>query len=227
MDDYGLQIYREERAARLRRFIVSTAFFAVIAVLLFALEANAQPLEAPTSTHSSQAAGQAIDWTQIILQVLMGFLALAGTVMTTVLIPSARAWLQAKASGEQANAVTKVLVGATLKLDTFIESGMAQVWGVFERDMADAMRPESEGGATVTPAELETAKGHVLAEVKKYLGTAGLAQLQSALGFGGELLEQFLKAQIEKKVQAAQEAGSIAAANVTSGQAAAAALSKL
>lgn len=198
-------------------------WFAALVVALVAGVALAQVVSSP----SSQAASIGIDWTQIILRVLMGLGAIIGTVLTTVLLPAAKRWAEAKAAEQGASATTKILVGATLKLDGFVEAGVAQCWSVFERDMADAAKPDSDGGSTVTPAELAKAKDDVLAAVKSYLGTAGMAQLSGVLGIGGELLNSYLRAQIDKKVQAAQAAGSVAAAGVTTGQAAAAALSSI
>lgn len=168
-----------------------------------------------------------IDWTQIVLRVVMSLVGIIGTVLTAVLLPAARAWLAAKASDQGASAATKLLVGATMKLDTFVEAGVAQAWRVFEKDMSDAQKPDSDGGAFVTPAELQKAKDDVLAAVKGYLGAQGLAELTGVLGFGGEMLDAYLRAQIDKKVQAAKDAGSVAAASVTTGQAAAEALSRL
>jgi len=168
-----------------------------------------------------------LDWTQLLIRGLMGLGGLLGTLVTALLLPAARAWLTAKAADQNASVGVKLLVGATLKLDTIVEAAVAQAWSVFERDMADAQKPDSPGGAFVTAEELQKAKDDVLASVKTYLGQQGLAELESALGFGGSLLEQYLKAQIEKKVQAAKEAGSVAAASVTTGQAAAAVISRL
>lgn len=168
-----------------------------------------------------------IDWTQIILQVLMGLGAVVGTIVPAVLVPALRSWLQAQANDKNASTSVKLLANASLKLESFIEAGIADAWKVFDADMRAARDEGSDGGSKVTPAELEKAKADVLAAVKGYLGTAGLAQLSGVLGFGGEMLEQYLKAQVEKKVQAAQEAGSAAAASVSTGEAAAAALSKL
>jgi hypothetical protein len=214
--------------ARARGILGWLGVAAVAGAVLFARIAfgNTPPLDQLPSV--AAAPSQAVvDWTQIILAVIGGIGAILGTILTTVLLPAARQWLIAKRDDANASTGTKLLIGASLKLDGFIEAGIAQVWHVFDADLKAARAPDSDGGATVTPAELEKAKADVLLEVKNYLGTAGLAQLQGVLGFGGELLNSYLKAQIEKKVQAAQEAGSIAAAGVTTGQQAAAALSKL
>lgn len=211
---------------KLKPIVAFLAWPAAFLVLLLAgiAFANAPPLD---QLPAIAPAAPTIDWTQIILRVLMAVGALAGTVITTVLLPAARIWLQAKAADQHATAATKLLVGATMKLDTFIEAGVAQGWRVFEQDMADAQKPDSDGGAFVTAAELQKAKDDVLAAVKSYLGSAGLAQLTSVLGFGGEMLDAYLRAQIEKKVQAAKDAGSVAAASITTGPAAAAALARL
>lgn len=202
----------------------------LIAVLFFVAQVawgSTPPLDQLPATPAAVTVPSSIDWTQIILAVLGGIGAILGTIMTGVLLPAAKQWLVAKRDDANASTGTKLLIGATLKLDSFIEAGVAQVWHVFEADLQAAKDPSSDGGATVTAAELEKAKADVLAEVKNYLGKAGLAQLEGVLGFGGELLNSYLKAQIEKKVQAAQEAGSLAAAGVTTGEAAAAALAKL
>jgi hypothetical protein len=215
---------------KLKRIVSILAWPAAFLLLMLAgiAFANAPPLEqlpiVPAVTPPSQGA---IDWTQIVLRVVMAVVGLLGTVITTVLLPAGMRWLQAKAADQNASATTKLLVSATMKLDTFVEAGVAQAWRVFEKDMADAQRPDSDGGAFVTSAELQKAKDDVLASVKGYLGAAGLAQLTGVLGFGGEMLDSYLRAQIDKKVQAAQQAGSIAAASITTGQAAAEALSRL
>lgn len=195
--------------------------------LLLALPAlaHAPPLEHLPDTMLLQAPAPevtvqvtTVDWNKLLFEVVAGILALIATVVTGVLLPAGKAWLKAKAADADSSAATKAIFRATLKLDAFIEAGLAQAWTVFERDMRAAVDPTSEGGSKITEGELAKAKNDVLAEVKKYLGTAGLSQLQDALGIGADMVESFLKAQIEKKVQEAQAAGSIAAAGVTTGK---------
>jgi hypothetical protein len=216
------QLQLADRHFRIARLCFRVGLgLAVLGIGLLSGIAFAQAAPAPA------VAPAAINWTQIILAVIGGVGAILGTVLTTVLLPAARQWLIAKRDDANASTGTKLLIGATLKLDGFVEAGVAEGWRVFEKDMAEAQKPDSPGGAFVTAEELQKAKDDVLAAVKGYLGTAGLAQLGGVLGIGGEFLDQYLRAQIDKKVQAAKEAGSVAAAGVTTGQAAAAALSRL
>lgn len=191
---------------------VVAALLASIALLALPVLAHAPPLEQLPDTMLLQAPEvtvqvTTVDWNKLLFEVVAGILALIATVVTGVLLPAGKAWLKAKAADADSSAATKAIVGATLKLDAFIEAGLAQAWTVFERDMRAAADPLSEGGSKITDGELKKAKDDVLAEVKKYLGTSGLTQLQDALGIGGDMVESFLKAQIEKKVQEAQSAG--------------------
>lgn len=234
LDAMGRVEAEETRSAKSNRArsILGWLGVGVIAVLFFVAQvAWGQPLDqlgtAATTPTDVNVQVTAIDWNRLVFELVAGLLAVLATILTGVLLPAARRWLKAKAEEQGASTTTKLLIGATLKLDGFVEAGVAQVWHVFEADMRAAADPSSDGGSKITSAELDKAKADVLAEVKKYLGTAGLAQLSGVLGFGGEMLDSYLKAQIEKKVQAAQHAGTVAAAGVTTGQAAAAALSKL
>jgi hypothetical protein len=173
------------------------------------------------------AAPDSVDWTQIILRVLMAVAGIIGTVASSLLLPGFKQFVQAHADSQTTSAAAKAFLTLGLKLESFVEAGVVRAWGKFEADISAAQSLDSDGGAAITPAELQKAKDDVLADVKMYLGQNGLAALEDALGFGGELLNTYLRAQIDKKVQAAKEAGSVAAASVTTGQAAAAVLAKV
>lgn len=221
---------RAQRRQQIWSIACALAFLAIVAVLMWASTGFAQvvattPAVPVVDVPVAPAAG--VDWTQMLLRVLMAIGAAIGTLITTVLIPAFLSWLKSRQADSNASTGTKMLLSATLKLETFIEAALAAGWAAFQADIKAAEDPSSDGGATVTPAELAKAKTDTFDAVKKYLGANGLAQLESALGFGGDLLDTFIKGQIDKKVQAAQAAGSIAAASVTTGAQAAAALAKL
>jgi hypothetical protein len=195
----------------MRHLLNATLSFAALLAVILSLPAFAQdatPL--PTATN----------WEQVLITVVLSLIGLLGTIATTVLLPMLRRWLAAKTQDTNASAAIQTLAHEGLRLDAFVEAGVAKAWDVFERDMKEAA-----ADGKVSPEELSKAKTDVLEAVKAYLGSTGMNQLSAVLGIGGSLLEDFLKAQIEKKVQAAQAAGSLAAAGVTTGPAAAAALS--
>lgn len=207
---------------------------AVLAVLFFATQVFAQVAQvdggitaADVTMAVVEAPSPVLDGHKLVADIVLGVAALLMTLLTTVVLPALRKWAQSKAEGEQATAATKVLVTVGLKVEGFITAGLAKVWGTFEADMKKAAHPSSDGGSKITAAELAAAREHVLQEVKNYLGTAGLDELKGVFGFGGDLLDNFLRSKIDEKIQAAKQAGSLAAAQVSSGNSAAAVLNAL
>lgn len=196
------------------------AVVAVIAVLFLPFLVYAQ--DGGTSpVGDTVAATPPIDAHKLIADIIFAIAGVLVTVVTAVVIPAFRKWAQSKADSAEATAVTKTLISVGLKVEGFVFAGLTKVWHVFEAEMKAATLPSSDGGSKVTEAELTAARERVLAEVKNYLGTAGLEELKGVFGFGGELLDNFLRAKIDEKIQEAKEAGSVAAASVDSGHRAA------
>lgn len=150
-----------------------------LAVLLFPLLSLAQDPAGPKS------AGE------FVVSMLPAFFALLSTLITALIVPALRGWLQEKA---KTNALARVAVRIELKAEAVVAYLNAGMRAKFEEAAKDGKITAEEG------AQL---RDEALRLLKEFLGKEGLDSIAGVLGLGAGLVDTFLKGSIEKAVEKA------------------------
>lgn len=139
--------------------------------------------------------------------VLLSFFGILSTVITTVLLPALRRWLEAKRAAEDAAGKRSLLTTVALKAEHYAEIVHAEIDATMKPSIEEKLKD-----GKLDDAEKAELRAEALALFKKIAGTAGLAELSSVMGLAGEGLDRFINGLVEKQVDKANAlAASIAA----------------
>lgn len=132
---------------------------------------------------------------ETLVQLLPSLLSLLALVLSALVFPALKKWLEAKASASAAAAIA-------LKVEHFAEVTVA--------DLGATLRPTLEAASadgTLSADDVAKLRDAALARMKALLGTEGLSLVQGALGIGADAVSGYLQGAVEKSVAKAPAAG--------------------
>lgn len=193
------------------RFVLALGMLCALgwSALAFAQADAGVTTAAQTSVAAAAAAGTGITLDQVLGWSLM----LLGLIAGGILLPKLHAFLAAHEANKDASTAETQLWTVADKAEHFVEVGLAGIAPNLQADLA--------AGKPIGTVALDAAKS-----AETYLGTAGVAELGDVLGLGVGLVTKYLQDLAAKKVAEAQIAGTAAAAAITTGQVAVAAINK-
>ncbi len=165
---------------RIHRWTIALVLLAVVP-LAFAGDVAVTNTAAPTPW-----------WVPLVL----GFFGILSTVITTVVLPTWKKLIDARAAAEDAKGARSVLTTVALKTEHFAEVVQANIDATMRPALAQAL-----ADGKLEPAEIAELRALGLAQLKILFGTAGLAELKSALGLADDgAVEHYLQGMLEKKI---------------------------